>query len=119
MLDFPVTTLVRFWANHHLLDIFGRPCWRVVSGRGKQYVDKILAGARAGQATSRASFVEGQAQRRGRQRLAGAAAVCRVPGQQLLPAVLHRSFVHRPRSPLAWCLAANVQCCQTCARGPR
>ncbi|KAL4856846.1 Tuberculostearic acid methyltransferase UfaA1 [Chlorella vulgaris] len=44
VLDFPVVTLIRFWANHHLLDITQRPCWRVVSGRGKQYVDKIVAG---------------------------------------------------------------------------
>lgn len=38
-----MTTLVRFWANHHLLDIYQRPCWRVVSGRSKQYVDRITA----------------------------------------------------------------------------
>lgn len=44
MLDFPVVTLIRFWANHHLLDITQRPCWRVVSGRGKQYVDNMVAG---------------------------------------------------------------------------
>ncbi|EFN59627.1 hypothetical protein CHLNCDRAFT_29187, partial [Chlorella variabilis] len=43
VLDFPVVTLVRFWVNHHLLDLSQRPCWRVVSGRGKQYVDRILA----------------------------------------------------------------------------
>ncbi|KAL4447595.1 hypothetical protein ABPG75_004814 [Micractinium tetrahymenae] len=43
VLDFPVTTLVRFWANHHLLDLYQRPCWRVVSGRSKQYVDRITA----------------------------------------------------------------------------
>ncbi|PSC74866.1 cyclopropane-fatty-acyl-phospholipid synthase [Micractinium conductrix] len=43
VLDFPVTTLVHFWANHHLLDLYQRPCWRVVSGRSKQYVDRITA----------------------------------------------------------------------------
>jgi predicted NAD/FAD-binding protein len=37
--------LVRFWVNHHLLDLFQRPCWRVVKGRSKSYVDKVLAGA--------------------------------------------------------------------------
>ena len=45
VLDFPVVTLVRFWSNHHLLDMLQRPLWRVVSGRSKQYVDKIVAGA--------------------------------------------------------------------------
>jgi predicted NAD/FAD-binding protein len=42
---FPVQLLVRFWANHHLLDIFQRPLWRVVKGRSKSYVDKVLQGA--------------------------------------------------------------------------
>lgn len=36
--------LVRFWVNHHLLDLVQRPCWRVVKGRSKSYVDKVLAG---------------------------------------------------------------------------
>ena len=44
VLEFPVATLIHFWVNHHLLDLFQRPCWRVVSGRGKQYVDRILEG---------------------------------------------------------------------------
>lgn len=35
--------LVRFWANHHLLDLIQRPCWRVVKGRSKTYVDKVLS----------------------------------------------------------------------------
>ncbi len=30
VLAFPVTMLVRFWANHHLLDLTQRPVWRVV-----------------------------------------------------------------------------------------
>jgi predicted NAD/FAD-binding protein len=47
VLAFPVQMLVRFWANHHLLDLVQRPCWRVVKGRSKQYVDRVLAGARA------------------------------------------------------------------------
>lgn len=37
--------LVRFWANHHLLDLFQRPLWRVVKGRSRSYVDRIIAGA--------------------------------------------------------------------------
>lgn len=44
VLDFPVRTLIHFWVNHHLLDLYQRPCWRVVSGRSKQYVDRIVAG---------------------------------------------------------------------------
>ena len=45
VLAFPVQMLVRFWVNHHLLDLIQRPCWRVVKGRSKSYVDKVLAGA--------------------------------------------------------------------------
>ena len=36
--------LVRFWVNHHLLDVLQRPIWRVVAGRSRTYVDAILAG---------------------------------------------------------------------------
>ena len=43
VMDFPVQMLVRFWKNHHLLDIFQRPLWRVVKGRSQQYVKKVLA----------------------------------------------------------------------------
>jgi predicted NAD/FAD-binding protein len=45
VLSFPVQMLVRFWVNHHLLDLFQRPCWRVVKGRSKQYVSRVAAGA--------------------------------------------------------------------------
>lgn len=39
MLDFPIKALVRFWANHHLLDPLGdRPRWRVVKNRSDDYV---------------------------------------------------------------------------------
>ena len=38
---FPVRTLVRFWANHHLLNVVERPNWRVVRGRSKAYVDAV------------------------------------------------------------------------------
>jgi cyclopropane fatty-acyl-phospholipid synthase-like methyltransferase/predicted NAD/FAD-binding protein len=43
VLAFPVTTLVRFWANHHLLDVLQRPCWRVVKGRSREYVAAAVA----------------------------------------------------------------------------
>jgi predicted NAD/FAD-binding protein len=45
VLAFPVQMLVRFWVNHHLLDLVQRPCWRVVKGRSKTYVDRVLSGA--------------------------------------------------------------------------
>jgi len=38
---FPVRTLVRFWVNHHLLNVVERPNWRVVRGRSKAYVDAV------------------------------------------------------------------------------
>ena len=44
VMEFPVVMLVRFWANHHLLDLFQRPVWRVVKDRSRTYVQKILAG---------------------------------------------------------------------------
>ncbi len=36
--------LVRFWLNHHLLDVVQRPKWRVVKGRSRSYVQAVLAG---------------------------------------------------------------------------
>ena len=42
-LAFPVTTLIRFWVNHHLLNVIERPLWRVVKGRSKAYVDAVCA----------------------------------------------------------------------------
>ena len=44
VLQFPVQMLIRFWVNHHLLDIFQRPLWRVVKGRSREYVIKVVAG---------------------------------------------------------------------------
>ncbi|GIL82213.1 hypothetical protein Vretimale_7189 [Volvox reticuliferus] len=41
VLVFPVCMLVRFWVNHHLLDIFQRPLWRVVRGRSEAYVNRV------------------------------------------------------------------------------
>ena len=46
VLEFPVQMLIRFWVNHHLLDIFQRPLWRVVKGRSRTYVDKLTRGRR-------------------------------------------------------------------------
>ena len=46
VLAFPVAMLVRFWVNHHLLDVLQRPVWRVVKGRSRTYVERILSGAR-------------------------------------------------------------------------
>ncbi len=44
MLEFPVSTMVRFCHNHGLLQISGRPQWRTVRGGARHYVDAILAG---------------------------------------------------------------------------
>lgn len=44
VLAFPVAMLVRFWQNHHLLDVLQRPVWRVVKGRSRMYVERILSG---------------------------------------------------------------------------
>ncbi|KAI8475498.1 MAG: cyclopropane fatty acid synthase [Monoraphidium minutum] len=43
VLEFPIQMLVRFWANHHLLDLTQRPKWRVVKGRSRNYVAAVLA----------------------------------------------------------------------------
>ena len=40
---FPIKTLIRFWVNHHLLNVLERPLWRVVRGRSKAYVDAVVA----------------------------------------------------------------------------
>ena len=44
VMAFPVVMLVRFWVNHHLLDLTQRPVWRVVKDRSRTYVHKILEG---------------------------------------------------------------------------
>ena len=41
-LAFPVQMLIRFWVNHHLLDILQRPLWRVLRDRGEAYVKEVL-----------------------------------------------------------------------------
>ena len=46
-LAFPVVSMIRFWANHHLLDVVQRPVWRVLKGRSQTYVDACVAALRA------------------------------------------------------------------------
>ncbi len=44
MLQFPVSTMVRFCHNHGLLQITHRPQWWTVQGGARHYVEKITAG---------------------------------------------------------------------------
>ncbi|MDH3621935.1 MAG: FAD-dependent oxidoreductase [Gammaproteobacteria bacterium] len=46
ILDMPVKFLVRFFANHGLLQTSGRPEWRVIKGGSREYVKKLVAGHR-------------------------------------------------------------------------
>lgn len=46
MLEFPAHTFVKFFANHGLLKIIGRPSWRTVMGGSQEYVSRMLAGTR-------------------------------------------------------------------------
>ena len=46
VLEMPVTFLIRFFANHGLLQISNRPVWRVIKGGSREYVDKLVAGHR-------------------------------------------------------------------------
>jgi predicted NAD/FAD-binding protein len=46
MLEFPVTTLVGFLANHDVLQVRSRPRWRTVSGGSREYVHRLLASFR-------------------------------------------------------------------------
>ena len=41
ILTFPAKYLVQFMANHHMLQIAGRPPWRVVKGGSRCYVDAM------------------------------------------------------------------------------
>ena len=43
ILDFPVKHLVAFMANHHMLQLSGRPQWRVVRGGSQSYVRALRA----------------------------------------------------------------------------
>jgi predicted NAD/FAD-binding protein len=43
MLRFPAHTLIRFFANHHLLSAGGQPQWYTVSGGAGEYVKRLTA----------------------------------------------------------------------------
>lgn len=42
--DYPARTVLRFLANHGLIQIVGRPKWRTMSGGSKTYVERLTAG---------------------------------------------------------------------------
>jgi predicted NAD/FAD-binding protein len=46
ILNMPVKFLVRFFANHGLLQTSDRPTWRVIKGGSREYVSKLVAGHR-------------------------------------------------------------------------
>ena len=41
ILDFPAKYLVAFMANHHMLQISGRPVWRVLAGGSSSYIEQV------------------------------------------------------------------------------
>src|SRR5260221_14040746 len=43
MMNFPARSLVRFFANHHLLSTRGQPQWRTVTGGSQEYVRRLTA----------------------------------------------------------------------------
>lgn len=44
--DMPIGFLVRFFANHGLLQLKDRPIWRVIEGGSREYVEKLVRGHR-------------------------------------------------------------------------
>jgi len=44
MLQFPISTLIRFCHNHGLIQVTNRPQWHTVRGGSRNYVDKLLRG---------------------------------------------------------------------------
>jgi hypothetical protein len=44
ILDFPAACFLAFCRNHGLLQIGGRPQWRTVAGRSRDYVERLAAG---------------------------------------------------------------------------
>jgi predicted NAD/FAD-binding protein len=42
MLDFPAASFVRFFHNHGLLQVSGRPQWRTVTGGSREYVRRMI-----------------------------------------------------------------------------
>jgi len=43
MLQYPAASFLRFYRNHGLMQLMGRPRWRSVLGGSRVYVDKLLA----------------------------------------------------------------------------
>jgi predicted NAD/FAD-binding protein len=43
MMHFPARTLVRFFANHHLLSFTGQPQWYTVTGGAQEYLRRLTA----------------------------------------------------------------------------
>jgi predicted NAD/FAD-binding protein len=41
MMNFPARSLVRFFANHHLMSFTGQPRWQTVTGGAQQYVRRL------------------------------------------------------------------------------
>src|SRR5882757_4773815 len=41
MMNFPARTLVRFFANHHLMSFTGQPQWRTVTGGSQEYIKRL------------------------------------------------------------------------------
>ena len=41
VLDFPAVQLISFLCNHKMLQLFGRPQWKTVAGRSKQYTQRM------------------------------------------------------------------------------
>ncbi len=41
-LAIPMLFFARFFANHGMLNVFGRPVWRVVEGGSRAYVDRLI-----------------------------------------------------------------------------
>ena len=52
MLDFPLSSFLRFFANHGLLTVNDQPKWRTVTGGSRVYVDRLAARFRSGIRTS-------------------------------------------------------------------
>jgi uncharacterized protein len=46
VLEFPVSSFVRFFANHGLLQVRNRPQWRTVVGGSRTYVNRILGSSK-------------------------------------------------------------------------
>lgn len=44
MMAFPARTMIRFFANHHLLSVTGQPQWYTVTGGSQEYVKRLVAG---------------------------------------------------------------------------